>query len=110
MINQTWTNDEIIHEFLWILVNNIYDLSDITVESFREICGSEDDDALRKRIIAERLRSMITLFAMLDDAIGPSDWPGITLANRKTGERLTEAEIAWEFSSVEGEYLDTSSS
>ncbi len=107
MSNQ-WNNQKILNELLLIIMRNIYDFESLSIESFREMCATSSNAELKNYLINLRLDSVMTLITLIDGDIGPSDWPGVKLVNAKTNQELA-AELAWEFSKVEGEFLESDS-
>jgi hypothetical protein len=98
----SWTNEKILHELFWFLLEDIYRIDSEKLLQFRETVLHSTDEELKEWIASHRLLSMMTL---LDRSRGPLDWPGITLVNRETGEGLSE-DFEMAYSRVEGEYMD----
>lgn len=100
---QVWTNQAILREFLKGVVQYVYA---VNVDAVREAASEENPNRLRDRLIDIQIGVIADIFAYIDGATGPSDWPGIKLVNGETGESLSD-ELAWDLSSVEGEFLES---
>ena len=107
-MSRRWDNQEILNELLLTIIRNIYDFESLSIESFRKMCATSSDVELKEYIINLRLDSILTLITLIDGDTGPSDWPGVKLVNAKTNQELA-AELAWEFSRVEGKFLESDS-
>jgi hypothetical protein len=109
MFGKTWTDQEMLHEFLWAIIQHINTVASKSTEGVREAASSENPNRLRDRLIEIQMAVVGRIFSYIDGTSGPSDWPGINLVNAQTGERLS-IDLAWELSSIEGEYLGSNES
>ncbi len=101
-----WTNKEILHEFLWTIVELAYEYGSKSAEELRETAASDSPEELKHRLINIQLGIVNVAFGLIDGRSGPSDWPGIKLVNAETGETLSD-DLDVALVTVEHEYLDT---
>ena len=102
---KAWTNEEILHEFLWLIVSNIYRWASESVDGVREDAADENLNRLKDRLVNLQIGIVGHVFSLIDGSSGPTDWPGIKLVNAETGEPLS-GDLDWELSHIEGKYLD----
>jgi hypothetical protein len=103
---KAWTNEEILHKFLWAVTERIYRVASESTNQFREVASDENPNRSKDRLVEIQIGVLADVFSLIDGARGPTDWPGIKLVNAETGEALSN-DLAWDLSSVESEILDT---
>jgi hypothetical protein len=106
MDNKNWTNQGILHELLWQIIDYSYRMSKETVKTIQSTGFYEDDKRIENFLVNIQWIPENSIITYIDGTCGPTEWPGIALVNAETGEKLSD-NLEWDFSSIEGEYLDT---
>ncbi len=101
----SWTNDDILDTFLRVILTDIYQAAQDEIESVRDAANANNPNRLRDRLVELQLGVFIKMCALVDGSTGPTNWPGIRLANDETGETLTE-NLCWEVSRTESIIID----
>ena len=99
-----WTNDRILDAFLTEIVEEIYEVAEDVSEVVFEEATSGSLGQLKEVLVGIQIGALASLFAFVDGASGPTEWPGIRLANAMTGESLA-MDLRSELSQSEGRYL-----
>jgi hypothetical protein len=104
MEKQHWTNEEVLDEALKIVVVNIYKTATLSLESVREAAMDPNPTRLLDRLVGLQTDAVTILLTLIDGAIGPTEWPEISLVRKDTGDQLSE-DLCWDFARVEGDYI-----
>jgi hypothetical protein len=106
MEDKTWSNKEVLHEFLWTLVEYVYRTASGAMDSIREVAADPDPTKLRDSLVEFQLIPILEIFAHPDGRIGPDSetWPGIQIVNAETGEPLSD-DWALDLAEIRADYL-----
>jgi hypothetical protein len=102
---KSWTNEEILQEFLSVIVKNIYKNASEAIDGIREDAADENSMHLRNRLIEIQMGVITDIFDFIDGRTAPVGCPEIKLVNAATCEPLSD-DLAWDLSRVEGEIID----
>lgn len=103
----SWTSEDALRTFLLMIVRDIYKTAAQSADSLRDAAYDPNPHRIRDRVIELQVGVVSRIFSLIDGTSAPSDWPGIKLVHGVTGEVLSD-NLAWDFSAVEGAYLDAS--
>jgi hypothetical protein len=102
--NGNWTNENLLREFLAVIVKDIYESSSQSINRFRD-ASTMDDQQIKEQLVNLQLGLISGVFGLIDGSRRPREWPGVKLVHGETGEVLTE-DLNWELSAAESLYLD----
>jgi hypothetical protein len=102
-----WSNDEILREVFVQTLRQAYEIasSPNTKDGLKEALDDDDPARLRDRLVSLQIGSLLSLLRFLDGAVGPSNWPGLSLVNTDTGESLSN-DFQWSFAEAESIVMD----
>lgn len=103
---KSWTNQEMLEEFLTIIVTDIYRTAFQCIDAIRDAAMNENPSRLKDRLIDLQIGTVASIFSLIDGASGPTYWPGVQLVDAKTGETLS-SDLRSAFSRIEGKCLDS---
>ncbi len=99
-----WTDEELLHTFLEMVVRYVYRAASESGEMIREAAADDDPSRLQDRLVELQVGAVVRILSIIDGTSAPGDWPGLELVNAETGKPLSN-DLAWAFSQVEGDYL-----
>jgi hypothetical protein len=98
------TDEELLHDFLWLVVKHIYRVASESGDQIREAAADDNPNRLRDRLVELQVGGAIRVLSLIDGTSAPSGWPRLQLVNAETGESLSD-QLTWALSDVEGDFL-----